>query len=238
MGTSTGIAVATTRDARQRAIAELRRGHVLIAARAAFFELGLDGASMREIAKRAGYTAGALYSYFSSKEEIYAALLGESLESLNARVESATVQGEGSSAKSLLRARAAATLRAKAGAFFDFYRENPRDLDLGFYLLPGMQPRGLTPELNRHLNARLQDALAPTQLALVAMGADARKAEQEVAALFAHIVGLLLLSHTGRIRMFRDESRAMFDRYVNNLIEREQLAAPAPRKRPAKTPRG
>ena len=72
---------------------------------------------------------------------------------------------------------------------------------------------------------------------LVAMGADARKAEQEVAALFAHIVGLLLLSHTGRIRMFRDESRAMFDRYVDNLIEREQLAAAAPRKRPAKTPR-
>lgn len=237
METSTKIAVETTRDARQRTIADLRRGHVLVAARAAFFELGLDGASMREIAKRAGYTAGALYSYFSSKEEIYAALLGESLESLNAKVESAAVPGEGSSTTSLPGARAAASLRAKAGAFFDFYRENPRDLDLGFYLLPGMQPRGLTPELNRHLNARLRDALAPTQLALVAMGAEAGKAEQEVAALFAHIVGLLLLSHTGRLRLFKDESRAMFDRYLNSLIEREQRSA-ATRKRSANMPRG
>ncbi len=192
---------------------------------------------MREIAKRAGYTAGALYSYFSSKEEIYAALLGESLEKLNARVDSAAMPRKGSSPQLLPRDMAAATLRAKAGAFFDFYRDNPRDLDLGFYLLPGMQPRGLTPELNRHLNARLRDALAPTQRALVAMGADATKAEQEVAALFAHIVGLLLLSHTGRIRMFRDESRAMFDRYVNNLIDREQFAAAGARKRPAKTTR-
>lgn len=236
MGSSTRIVAETSRDARQRTIADLRKRHVLLAARAAFFELGLEGASMREIAKRAGYTAGALYSYFSSKEEIYAALLGESLENLNARVESATVQGEGSSPRLLPRAKAAATLRAKAGAFFDFYRDNPRDLDLGFYLLPGMQPRGLTPELNRHLNARLRDALAPTQRALVEMGADAVKAEQEVAALFAHIVGLLLLSHTGRIRMFRDESRAMFDRYVDNLVEREQLAAGA-RKRGARTRR-
>jgi len=237
MGTSTGIVAETSRDARQRAIADLRKRHVLVAARSAFFELGLEGASMREIAKRAGYTAGALYSYFSSKEEIYAALLGESLENLNARVESATVQGEGSAPRLLPTAKAAATLRAKAGAFFDFYRDNPRDLDLGFYLLPGMRPRGLTPELNRHLNGRLRDALAPTQRALVAMGADATTAEQEVAALFAHIVGLLLLSHTGRIRMFRDESRAMFDRYVNSLIEREQFAAGA-RKRSTKTKPG
>jgi len=238
MSTSTRIVAETSRDARQRAIADLRKKHVLVAARSAFFELGLEGASMREIAKRAGYTAGALYSYFSSKEEIYAALLGESLENLNVRVESATVQGEGSSPRLLPRAKAAATLRAKAGAFFDFYRDNPRDLDLGFYLLPGMRPRGLTPELNRHLNSRLRDALAPTQRALVAMGADAAKAEQEVAALFAHIVGLLLLSHTGRIRLFRDESRAMFDRYVNSLIEREQLVATGGRTRAAKTKRG
>ena len=237
MGSSTKIVAETARGARQRTIADLRKRHVLLAARAAFFELGLEGASMREIAKRAGYTAGALYSYFSSKEEIYAALLGESLENLNARVESATVQGEGSSPRLLPRAKAAATLRAKAGAFFDFYRDNPRDLDLGFYLLPGMEPRGLTPELNRQLNARLRDALAPTQRALVEMGSDAAKAEQEVAALFAHIVGLLLLSHTGRIRMFRDESRAMFDRYVNSLIERAQLAAAGARKRSAKTAR-
>jgi AcrR family transcriptional regulator len=198
------------RDTRRLAVADARRSLVLDAARAAFFELGLDGASMREIAKRAGYTPGAIYSYYASKEEMYGALLGESLERLNARVAAASREAR----------TPAAALRAAAGAFFDFFRENPRDLGLGFYLFQGMQPRGLTPELNERLNARLRDALAPAQRALVALGLDAKTAQAETTALFAHIVGLLVLSHTGRIRMFRQESRALFDRYLDSLVAR------------------
>ncbi|MGZ5891813.1 MAG: TetR/AcrR family transcriptional regulator [Caldimonas sp.] len=234
MATSTSRAVEASRDARRRAVADLRRQHVLDAARAAFFELGLEGAGMREIATRAGYTAGALYSYFANKEEIYAALLGESLERLNARVQGAAAGATGRPSRSGAKAAAVATVRATAGAFFDFYRENPRDLDLGFYLLPGMQPRGLTPELNKRLNGRLRDALAPTQEALVAIGCDARAAEQDVAALFAHIVGLLMLSHTGRIRMFRCESGPLFDQYVNRMVERVCRAGASRGKRPAR----
>ncbi len=203
------------RAERQRAVADARRALVLDAARAAFFELGLEGGSIREIAKRAGYTPGAIYSYFASKEEIYGALLGESLERLNLRVEAARSAASGD----------VATLRASADAFFDFYREHPRDLDLGFYLFQGMQPRGLTPELNERLNARLRDALAPTKAALQALGLSAAAAQAEVTALFAHIVGLLLLSHTGRIRMFRQGSQGLFDTYLDQLVAR---ASPAP----------
>ena len=191
------------RAARQQAVTDVRRALVLDAARSAFFELGLEGASLREIAKRAGYTPGAIYSYFDSKEQVYGALLGESLERLNAFV-----------------AAAPDTLRGKTGAFFDFYRENPRDLDLGFYLFRGMQPRGLTPALNKQLNARLGDALAPLRWQLVALGLTAAEAQTEVTALFAHIVGLLLLSHTGRIRMFGQTSQALFERYLDGLLAR------------------
>ena len=70
----------------------------------------------------------------------------------------------------------------------------------------------------------------------MAMGCDAKKAEQEIAALFAHIVGLLLLSHTGRIRMFRGESSALFAQYLNNMVERLRGPAPRQRKRPARAP--
>jgi AcrR family transcriptional regulator len=49
----------------------------------------VEGASIRVIAKRAGYTAGAIYSYFDSKEAIYAALLRESLERLQQAVDAA-----------------------------------------------------------------------------------------------------------------------------------------------------
>jgi len=218
------------RFVRQRAVTDVRRALVLAAARSAFLELGLEGASLREIAKRAGYTPGAIYSYFSSKEEVYGALLGESLERLNAHVGAAEPTAEVQQVSGRGRAGrlhpAQLTLRAKATAFFDFYRESPRDLDLGFYLFHGMQPRGLTPALNEQLNARLRDALAPTRQSLAALGLGDDDAQAEVTALFAHIVGLLLLSHTGRIRMFRQQSQALFDRYLDSLIARASTRAP------------
>jgi AcrR family transcriptional regulator len=211
---------AAPRELRHQALAEVRRRSVLDAARAVFFELGMEKTSMREIAQRAGYTVGALYSYFASKEEVYGALLAESLERLNACVQQALAD----------RADPRERLRRGATAFFDFYRENPRDLDLGFYLFQGMNPRGLTPSLNEQLNARLRDALQPTQQALQALGLPARLALQEVTALFAHAVGLLVLSHTGRIRMFKQASQDLFDAYLQQLLLRARAA-------PGRTPR-
>lgn len=206
----------TPRARRQRALADARREHVLAAAREAFIELGLEGASLREIARRAGYTAGAIYGYFTSKEDVYATLLGESLERLNSRVAGAERPAAASDT-------AADELRLRALAFFDFYRENPRDLDLGFYLFHGMQPRGLTPQWNERLNARLRDAMRPQEAALRALGFGVEEALTEVTALFAHTVGLLVLSHTGRIRMFSRASQDLFVRYVEALL----LRAPA-----------
>ena len=208
------------RSVRKQAVTEVRRSLVLDAARSAFVELGLEGASLREIAKRAGYTPGAIYSYFASKEEVYGALLGESLERLNERVSAAKTAPVVSRSAALRRRAQQAAVRAQATAFFDFYRDSPRDLDLGFYLFHGMQPRGLTPVLNKHLNARLHDALAPVQAGLVALGLSEADARCEVAALFAHIVGLLLLSHTGRIRMFHQDPAALFERYLESLLAR------------------
>ncbi|MEY8875148.1 MAG: TetR/AcrR family transcriptional regulator [Leptothrix sp. (in: b-proteobacteria)] len=210
--------LAPARAARQKAVADARRELVLAAAREAFIELGLEGASLREIAKRAGYSPGAIYSYFDSKEAVYGALLGESLERLNAHVAAAEPAAD----------HAAERLRSKASAFFDFYREHPRDLDLGFYLFQGLQPRGLTPALNEALNQRLRDALAPAQAALQALGVDAALAQTEVTALFAHSVGLLLLSHTGRIRMFGQQSQALFGRYLDDLLRRVAPVAITP----------
>ena len=228
------LPVDSARRQRKKAVTDTRRELVLAAAREAFFELGLEGASLREIAKRAGYTPGALYSYFNSKEDVYAALLGESLERLNRCVALALAQateGNQSGEKSgrgvepepepgHARMLAAAQLRASATAFFEFYRDNPRDLDLGFYLFQGMQPRGLTPALNKQLNARLRDALAPTQSALLAMGWTADDALTDTTALFAHTVGLLVVSHTGRMRMFRRTADELFARHLASLTQR------------------
>jgi AcrR family transcriptional regulator len=213
------------RSVRQEALAGVRRSLVLDAARNAFVELGLEGASMREIARRCGYTPGAIYSYFASKQEVYGALLDESLERLNESVALVPVPAATGRGPAYRRRLAQNVVRAKAGAFFDFYWHNPRELDLGFYLDHGMRPRGLTPVLNDHLNARLRAALAPTQEGLIALGANRADAQLEVTALFAHIAGLLLLSHTGRIRMFGQDARALFARYVESMLARA-MASP------------
>ena len=234
--TGTGVALARTtsahesrerrecRERRQRAQADARREHVLAAAREAFVELGLEGASLREIARRAGYTAGAIYGYFASKEDVDATLLAESLARLSARVADAELPAAASDA-------AHDKLRLRALAFFDFYRQNPRDLDLGFYLFHGMQPRGLTPQWNERLNGRLRDAMRLQEAALRRLGFGAEQALTEVTALFAHTVGLLVLSHTGRIRMFGRASQELFVHYVEDLLRRAPAPA-GPRRRP------
>ena len=153
------------RQQRQLAMSDTRRALVLDAARSVFAEKGVEGASIREIARRAGYTPGAIYSYFDSKEAIYAALLAESLERLNAEVAAART----------FKLQPQLTLAAKAQAWFGFYARNPRDLDLGFYLVQGLAPRGLTSDLNQQLNGRLQDALRPCEAALQAMGLSMRR---------------------------------------------------------------
>ena len=198
------------RQQRQQTLTDSRRELVLNAARQVFAEKGIEGASIREIARSAGYTPGAIYSYFDSKEAIYATLLDESLERLNAAVGAARVQA----------GRPELTLAAKAQAWFGFYARNPRDLDLGFYLVQGLAPRGLTNDLNQQLNDRLQDALRPCEQALQEMGLTYAEAQRENTALFAHGVGLLLLHHTGRMRMFGQSAEGLFLAFLEQLATR------------------
>jgi len=197
------------RAARKGAVRDAKRGLILDAALRVFEAEGLEGASMRAIGEAAGYTAAAIYFHFPSKEAIYAALLDRSLDRLIAEV-------EGAAGVSQPRQR----LEAAALAFFDFYAENPRDLDLGFYLFRGgMRPRGLSPEVDADLNAKLARALAPIQDAARRLGASPRAARALTADAFAHASGLLLLLHTGRIRMFETAPRKLMQAHVGRLIK-------------------
>jgi AcrR family transcriptional regulator len=194
---------------RRRAGGEARRGLILAAAREVFESEGLEGASLRAIAARAGYTPAALYFHFESKEAIYAELLRASLAELGRAVD-----------RPITRARTPqARLRQAAMAFFSFYDENPRDLDLGFYLLRGgMKPHGLGHARDQMLNASLADALRPIADAAMAMGARREEARLMVVDTFAHASGLLLLAHTGRIRMFGASAAALMERFVDREI--------------------
>ena len=197
------------REGRREAVSEHKRGLILKAARKVFEAEGLEGASLRAIAARAGYTPAALYFHFDSKEAIYGDVLLASLTALGKSVNAAVAKAKGPDAR----------LRAASLAFFRFYADNPRDLDLGFYLFRGgMKPAGLGRERDEELNAALEAALHPIADAAIKLGASQRKANLLMVDCFAHATGLLLLLHTGRIRMFGALAPDLMETYVKDQI--------------------
>lgn len=198
-----------TKTNRRQAVADLKRGLILDAAKAVFQREGLDGASLRSIAAEAGYTPAALYFHFSTKEDIYAAVLDGSLRALEEAIAAAVLKARPPDAR----------LRAAALGFFDYYAANPCDLDLGFYLFRGgMKPAGLGQARDRALNSALEAALRPLSDAARDLGASPEEADLLMLDVFAHATGLLLLLHTGRIRMFGASAKQRMQDYVEHLI--------------------
>src|SRR3954449_1791289 len=170
---------------RRKAVSDHKRELILDAARKVFEADGLEGASLRAMAGAAGYTPAALYFHFESKEAIYAEVLRGSLADLEQAVN-----------RSVARTKTPADrLRAAAMAFFRYYADNPRDLDLGFYLFRGgMKPHGLGKARDESLNAALETALHPIADAAQALGAGRENSKLLMVDTFAHAAGLLLLA--------------------------------------------
>src|ERR1700743_1273030 len=89
----------------------LKRDDILEPGGGVFEDAGLDGASMRSIAQRAGCTTGAIYPLFESKEQIYAELLHPSLVALGDAVRNAAAKADPALAH-----------EAAAAAFLHYYR--------------------------------------------------------------------------------------------------------------------
>jgi AcrR family transcriptional regulator len=199
------------RQGRHRAVSAHKRALILEAARHVFQAEGLEGASLRAIAAQAGYAPAALYSHFDSKEAIYAEVLQTSLAALGTAI--------GKSVAEVCRPEQ--RLHAAAMAFFGFYAENPCDLDLGFYLLRGgMRRAGLGRGRDEQLNAALEAALSPITAAAEDLGASEFDATMVMVDIFAHAAGLLLLLHTGRIRIFGASAAERMEAYVQERMTR------------------
>lgn len=77
---------------------ENTRARLLEAAEQIFAEVGLDGASVEVVCERAGFTRGAFYSNFESKDELFLMLAARVAEkrvnAVRERVEEITAEGE------------------------------------------------------------------------------------------------------------------------------------------------
>ena len=209
----------SAKEQRQSAVDSVKREFIRRAAKKLFAERGLDATSVREIAREAGYTTGAIYFHYESKEALYADILRESLDRLFESVSTAAarckdpLEGLGEAFRALVR----------------FYDENPRDLDLSLYLLQGTQPRGLTPAANRDLNEQLMTTMSVYRSRLAELGVPANGLNIEVAGIFDEMIGALIAAHTGRLPLFGVDLDTMMEFHIRNRA----LRVSAPRKSPA-----
>jgi AcrR family transcriptional regulator len=178
-------------EKRRVAVGAFKRTLIREAAKQVFVKVGLNETSVREIARVAGCTTGAIYSQYESKEAVYADILRESLQDM-----AEAVGGAAQAAR--IGSKGAAALRA----WFEYFRDRPAEYDLGFYLYGGAKPAGVGKELNRELNVRLKRVYAAAADALEADGlADAANKHERSVAGASWMFGLLLMLRTGRLRI-------------------------------------
>ena len=204
------IAESPAKQQRRKAVRAFKREAILAAARSVFARDGLDGATLRAIAAEAGVAVGTVYLHYPAKEALYADMLAGSLadllKSLREAVAKAPPQDQ---------------LMAGTLGFYGFYRARPDELYLGLYLAQGLQPTGLTPELDRLLNGRLIQCYTVLGDAMRHLAAlDAESVRAETVALAASITGALVLETTGRLKVLGDTGEAVVRRQVEALAQR------------------
>ncbi|MEY9524020.1 AcrR family transcriptional regulator [Bradyrhizobium japonicum] len=201
---------AAPRKIRKQAVDAVKRDIIKSAAKKLFAETGLDGTSVREIARHAGYTTGAIYFHYADKEELYADILRDSLDALLARISTSIGATE----------HPISALSSAFRSFVAFYDEYPSDLDLSLYLLSGAKRRGLTPTLNRELNGKVLSVLNLFRHQLVRAGVKEERLNVEVAGLFDEMIGALVAAHTGRLKVIGADLTDVVEHHTANLVAR------------------
>ena len=210
------------RQRRQQRLSDERRQQLLDTAWVLWQEVGAPGFNMRQLAQRAGYTAGALYAYFPGRDAILSTLQQRVILELGALV--AVVKAprleRGGRSKKEVGSIGGAALQARALfierslAWWACLASESQRLQLvlhGGHGLPETEGQGSGSA--SILLARLADALRPCLEALLASGLSPETAQQVHDEVLAYGLGLLVLQGPGR----SGARAAMETRFVQSL---------------------
>jgi AcrR family transcriptional regulator len=139
---------------RSRMSKEARRDQLLDIAIELFTERGYDGASMDELARRAGISKPIVYDHFGSKDGVFRACVERTTRALTRRIEEATVRATAPQER----------LRAGSLAFFQFISERP---GWSTMLEPHTHPGAMFEEHAARVRRRQSDFMAT----MIAVGA-------------------------------------------------------------------
>lgn len=175
------------RATRKAEAQDARARRILDAARDVLAGTGIQGLTMRAVAGRAGYTAGAVYSYFASKEALLAALAADEMDrAARTLKETARGGGDGDTGGADMEALApvlAAALRRVVPLLTAARRGD----------VPAETERALTGRIIRILHI-LDAAAGPGGL----RGTGPEGNAADTLALWSGLVGLALLAWSGR----------------------------------------
>ncbi len=194
---------------------EQTREEILAAAREAMMESGAARLSLREVARRAGFSPGALYNYFSGRQEILAGLAEQSFELLGAALRRVPADLPPD-----------ARLVELGMAYLRFAADNPEDLQC----IVTVASEQLSPELSpmlesglgltRLLSETLQEGVA----AGVFRGLPSDELPVSAFSLWSLVHGMATLAgtdlHAVQDQVRRDPRRVL-EQYVDGLRRRE-----------------
>jgi AcrR family transcriptional regulator len=190
------------------AVRGAKRDLLLNAARDEFVDKGLEGATMRGIALRAGCTTGAIYPLFDSKEAIYAALLEQSLLLLDQHVADAISRVQGTKLQ----------VEAACRAFLEYYLSHRFEVNLGLYAFRGLKRQGVGRKADRLLNQALWKVLQRIADPLAeARGIAVMDVRPTVALLFSQMIGALVLQIAGRLEFLEIDARELLRLLLQQL---------------------
>ncbi len=201
------MAAAGNRNARGESLKTFKRRHILDAARRLFDARGMEGLNMRAIADEAGYSLGAAYAYFRTKEEIQIELLAATFAEIARRIRAAALR-DGSSPL------------AGFHLFMRYFRDRPAERALLLATLPEIDKPAMR-AARKEFDSRLFTLLGLLANALHHLGgATPSQAQEETMDFFTYLLGLLMLQSGGSLSRLGQPAQEMVDRYGEQVLLR------------------
>ncbi len=185
------------------------RDRISAAAQELFLEEGIEGFSLRKVARRAGVTAPAIYRYFHDREQLLDEVISEGLEVLARYLEPA-----------LREPTPGERLRRLMERYLDFVVEQPRYFDLAF-LVPTRIVERIPEELAKHGWETFRLAVEQVSACIEAGVLRHDEPLGIAVTLWAEVHGLATLYRVGRfgqdVAAFRETARQSVERVLRGL---------------------
>lgn len=203
----------TQSDRKRELKAAHRSNQILDAAKAVFVDADFNAVNVEDIASASGLSRATIYQYFSSKQDIYTALLLRDLDGMIGGLTKSLIETD--SVKN--------NLFRMTTEYMNFFREHPEYFKtLSFFFLPGRK-EVLPPEAAEQVRSKLDEGIKTIERAIIlgierqeARPIDARAA---TLSLWGQWMGCAYLASTGRISLYERTTEQVYANSIDIFLD-------------------